>query len=62
LYERCHVCSVSDLLALHLHNGFIPGIYSTVLKQNSWGKCRIGFHFCEVTLSCFEKGSVCYIL
>jgi hypothetical protein len=32
LYERGHVRSVGGLLALHLHDGFISGVYCTVVK------------------------------
>jgi len=45
LYERCHVRSVGNLLALHLNDGFISGMYCTVVKQNYWGKYRIWFIF-----------------
>jgi hypothetical protein len=54
------VCSVSDLPTFHLHDGFIPGIYRTVLKQDSWGKYRIWFYFHNTTLSYFTNVCVCY--
>jgi hypothetical protein len=42
LYERCHLYSAGDFLALHLHSGFLPGIYCTLLKQILGGNTELG--------------------